>query len=68
MFSIQTRRITLDLVEGFKIYNEFDKYFPEGQFQINHTTIRGGYSMVLKGRRCNTDIRKVLFNIDFYPQ
>ena len=63
MFSLEKRRTRGDLIEVFKILNQFDKINPEALFEINSTTITRSNGMKLRGQRCNTVARKAYFNV-----
>ena len=68
MFSLNKRRIRGDLIEVFKILNQFDKINPEKLFEMNNTTITRGNGMKLKGQRYNTVARKSYFTVRVIDQ
>ncbi len=63
MLPLLKRRIRGDLIEVFKILNQFDKINPDKLFVMNNTTITRGNGMKLKGQRHNTIARKSYFSV-----
>ena len=63
MFSLNKRRIRGDLIEVFKIINQFDKINPERLFEMNNVSVTRGNGMKLKGQRYNTTARKSYFPV-----
>jgi hypothetical protein len=63
MFSLNKRRIRGDLIEVFKILNQFDKINPEKLFEMNNVSVTRGNGMKLKGQRYNTIARKSYFSV-----
>ncbi len=50
MFSLHKRRLRGDLIEVFKILNQFDKISPDKLFEMNNATVTRGNGMNLKDR------------------
>ena len=63
MFPLHKRRIRGDLIEVFKILNQFDKINPDKLFEINNATVTRGNGKKLKGQRYNTIARKSYFSV-----
>ncbi len=63
MFPLRQRRTRGDLIEVFKILNQFGKINPGKLFEMNNATVTRGNGMKLKGQRYNTIARKSYFSV-----
>ena len=67
MFPLDKRRLRGDLIEVFKILNQFDKISPDKFFEMNNETVTRGNGKKLKGQRYNTIARKSYFSVRVVP-
>ncbi len=63
MFTLHKRRLRGDLIEIFKILNQFDKISPDKLFEMNIETVTRGNGVKLKGQRYTTIARKSYFSV-----
>ena len=59
--SLETRRTRADLIETFKIFNNFDDIDPALLFKLHQDTGTRGHPFKLFKHQCRLDIRKFSF-------